>query len=122
MAYQILNAVWGSLFIYAALVQLNDPDPVRWITAYGFAATLCGLAIVGRLPWRPTLGYAVCTLILAGLTWLGGSGESHPMSGFPYWGPLREEVVREAIGMSLVALWMTILGLWTRQRVRSHGP
>lgn len=116
MAYRITNVVWGLMFAYAALVQLNDPDPLRWVTIYAIAATFCALAVADHLPWRPTLGYAVCALVLAGFAWLGDSRESHLMSGFPYWGALREEIVREILGLLLISGWMTALGLWTRAR------
>ena len=37
------------MFIVFAALQLNDPDPVRWIFAYLAAAFLCYLGSNGRL-------------------------------------------------------------------------
>ncbi len=120
MAYPIANAVWGGLFLYAALVQLNDPDPVRWVLTYLAAAGLCGLAIVDRLHERLPLAYAGLATALAGIAWLRDSGESRPMSGFPYGGALQEEIVREVLGLLLIAGWMIALGGWTRARRRAR--
>jgi len=58
----------GLLFAYSAVVQLNDPDPVRWFALYGSAAVLSlasllvvvpraifgGIALVASL-WAATL-------------------------------------------------------------------
>ena len=38
------------LFAFAAAVQCNDPDPLRWMAMYGLAMLACGLALAGRLP------------------------------------------------------------------------
>ena len=37
------------MFIVFAALQLNDPDPVRWIFAYLTAALLCFISIKGNL-------------------------------------------------------------------------
>jgi hypothetical protein len=38
------------LFAFAAAVQYNDPDPLRWIAVYGVATLASVLALAGRLP------------------------------------------------------------------------
>ena len=116
MAYRILNGVWGLLFTYAVVVQFNDPDPLRWVLIYGAAACLCFLAVAGRLPWRPPLGYAAVAVVLGVDTWFRFRGDTDPMAGFPSWGIFNQEVVREVGGLVLVAIWMTVLGVWTRLR------
>ncbi|MFZ5468005.1 MAG: transmembrane 220 family protein [Myxococcota bacterium] len=35
----------------SAAVQLNDPDPVRWMAIYAAGAIACVLSIARRLPW-----------------------------------------------------------------------
>jgi hypothetical protein len=38
------------LFLVAAAVQYNDPDPLRWMAIYGLAGLACLLALAGWLP------------------------------------------------------------------------
>ena len=38
------------LFLLAALLQWNDPDPAIWMAGYGLAAALSALAAIGRYP------------------------------------------------------------------------
>ncbi len=38
------------LFLFCMAVQVNDPDPLRWIALYGLAGLSCGLSYFGRLP------------------------------------------------------------------------
>ena len=47
---RIANGVMAVLFAFAAAVQYNDPDPLRWMAMYGLAMLACGLALAGRLP------------------------------------------------------------------------
>ena len=44
------------------------------------------------------------------------------MGGFPQWGVLKQEGIREALGLSLVALWMAVLGGWTYLRRTAAEP
>lgn len=45
---KILNGILASLFIYFAIVQFNDPDPVLWVLVYVFTALVCIQGIMGR--------------------------------------------------------------------------
>ena len=36
--FKVLGIVFGILFIFGALVQYNDPDPILWMIIYGIAA------------------------------------------------------------------------------------
>ncbi|MDN3665217.1 transmembrane 220 family protein [Algibacter miyuki] len=36
--FKILGIVFGVLFVFGALVQYNDPDPLLWIILYAIAA------------------------------------------------------------------------------------
>ena len=33
--------LFAGLFVLGAIVQLNDPDPIAWLTIYAVAAVLC---------------------------------------------------------------------------------
>ena len=38
MRRKIINSIVGLLFVLFAVVQLNDPDPLKWVIIYGFVA------------------------------------------------------------------------------------
>ncbi len=118
MAYRIANGAWGLLFAAFAALQLNDPDPFRWVFVYGFAALMCGLAVRGELPERPALGYGVVSGLLSVSALYSWNADGPDIAGRPSWGGLKHEVLREAVGLALVSLWMTTLFFWTR-RIRA---
>jgi len=43
-----LDLAMAALFAFAAAVQLNDPDPVRWVTIYVAASALSFAAVRAR--------------------------------------------------------------------------
>ena len=45
---KIVNLVLCAVFLLFATLQFNDPDPVRWISVYGFVALACGFAALGK--------------------------------------------------------------------------
>ena len=42
-------------FAYSAYLQLNDPDPAVWCTAYVVASLLVGLALFDKVSWEVPL-------------------------------------------------------------------
>lgn len=46
---KIFGIVFAALFIYAAVVQYNDPDAVKWYVYYGAAALMSILFAFDRL-------------------------------------------------------------------------
>jgi len=64
------NIIFGILFLFSAVLQYNDVDPLLWIVLYGFAAWACFMAARGRyLIWAYAssivvyLGFVVYFLI-----------------------------------------------------------
>ena len=105
------------LFVYATVVQVNDPDPARWMVVYGVTALWCGWAIRnGVVPIKLTLPWAILTASLVFPLIRFAPPESHVMPGFPSWGPLREETVRESIGLALCSLWSACLAAHAARR------
>lgn len=45
---KILNLLFILLFLIAAFLQLNDPDPLLWFGLYSFGAIACTLAILNK--------------------------------------------------------------------------
>ena len=46
---KIFSAVFTVLFVWAALVQYNDPDALMWYLIYGIAAVASFLFFLGKL-------------------------------------------------------------------------
>ena len=62
------SAVFAAVFLLAAVVQWNDPDPWLWIAGYGFAAGLSAASALGRVwLWPNALAAVAFTLWFASL-------------------------------------------------------
>jgi hypothetical protein len=65
---KIFNLVFAILFVVAAALQYNDPDPWLWIPLYMYAAVICWYAFRGKFYAGPALAgivvYAVYALYL----------------------------------------------------------
>jgi hypothetical protein len=106
-----INAGMGILFLISAVLQYNDPDPIRWILLWGSAAAVCLLR--GRVGWDWLMAGAVCA---AALLWAGllaptalpglelGDLAKKMKAGTP-----RIELGREILGLLIVAVWMAVL-------------
>lgn len=115
---RVLNLLLALGFAAAAVVQWNDPDPLRWMALYGGAAVAC---LVWRRVRRGWLVAAVVGAVAAawsvaiavGLERLASVDElfsSMPMKG----GPIEES--REALGLGIVAAWMAVLVIVEKKR------
>ena len=100
------------LFAFAAALQYNDPDPTRWMAVYGAA---CVLSLLSAYT-RRILPASVLTVGLVSLVWaawiaFGGPPVSEYSHMFDAWEMKSPsvEAAREASGLILVALWMTVL-------------
>ena len=102
----VVAAVW---FLFAG-VQLNAPDPLGWVIVYGYTGAWTGVQAFRRMPWSQAAVWGVLCAIWA--AWILGSwdGSSNPMAG-PGEGLLAEEVVRESLGLVLIAAWMGVLAV-----------
>ena len=100
------------LFVFAAVLQLNDPDPIRWIAVYGAAGAVCFIAVFSRrVPFFAALMLGLVAVAWAAQIALGGPAVSEYSRMFDAWemkSPSVEEA-REASGLILVAAWMTVL-------------
>jgi hypothetical protein len=115
---KVLNFGMGLTFVLGAAVQLNDPDPWRWIVIYLAAAGVCFsfdrvqrawiLAAVvgaGSLAWSLTL-----TNVIDRVSFLELFEEMEPQGG-----PI--EMGRELGGLWIIAAWMIVLLVmqWRKQ-------
>ncbi|HEX9743729.1 MAG TPA: transmembrane 220 family protein [Nitrospiraceae bacterium] len=115
----------GALFIFAASLQLNDADPLRWFAIYMAAALPCWLewtqrprwlipAIVGAVSFSWAMVYA-----LRG-AWTVPFGEM-----FAEWEMKNQQVLetREMFGLLVITSWMLALAAVNvlRRRRSSHS-
>jgi hypothetical protein len=109
------------LFLFAVVVQFNDPDPLPWMAVYGAAAAVSvAAALLVRVP-RVLIGVvAVVALVWAIERAIGVPGLGTYADMFDAWemrSPPVEEA-REAIGLLLVVAWMAVLMFLPTRRPR----
>jgi hypothetical protein len=120
IALGVLGLLGAGLLGWAAVLQLNDPDPVRWVAIYGGAALACAATALAPRVWPLAAAAAVVAAawsatLLLGLERLATWAElttDQPMHG----GPVEES--REGLGLLLAALWC--LGVLALGRVVSR--
>jgi transmembrane protein TMEM220 len=104
------------LFTFGAAVQVNDPDPVRWIAVYALAAAACLLSLLRRIHW--TLPALLCAVALAWAATLAprvvGRVPFREMFGAFEMRNVGIEESREMYGLLIIAAWMAVLALRAR--------
>ena len=110
MAFRVASLLLAVLFAYAASIQLNDPDPGRWIAVYGIAALISLLAVFR--PPRPIVPWVLAVLALGwAATLVPGIYREAAFTG--------TEEERELVGLVIVAAWMGAVGAAGR-RIRTR--
>lgn len=115
--FKFLAFVFMLMFIYAAYVQGNDPDPMKWYLMYGLAAFASLLFVMGR--FRPIMGL-IAFIFFAYTTYnnwpetfegIGGVDGNFLEMGTDN---INVEKGREALGTGFAAVAMLIyaLGAW----------
>ncbi|MDT7827298.1 transmembrane 220 family protein [Pricia sp. S334] len=67
--FKILAFVFGSLFVWSAVLQYNDPDALLWYGIYGLAALGSLLFVFGRLPFSAAIILCVAYLVGGIVSW-----------------------------------------------------
>ncbi len=107
-----LNLAFLLAYLASAMVQLNDPDPARWVAVYLLAAGTCGA-------WERRLFHRAVPLVLGvvcgvwGAWILASIPEGVPVTqALGDWGMQTggTEEVRELGGLGFIVLWMVVLG------------
>ena len=111
----IAHGMLAGLFLFSAVLQLNDPDPVAWVVLYGAAV---GLAVSVATGWRSSWRRpAALVLAVVALGWALAVAFSSPT--LPPLGALVAdwemhdagvEERRETIGLLVVSLYAAWLG------------
>ena len=107
------------LFTLGAVVQVNDPDPLRWIAVYALAAAACLLSLLRRIHWTlPALLWAVALAwALTLVPRVAGRVPFREMFGAFEMRSVGVEESREMYGLLIIAAWMAALALRARRRV-----
>ena len=110
MILRVVAGAFALLFVFSALLQLNDPDPVMWVVLYGLVAGVSGRVAAGRsLGVGSVALFALLVVVFAiwapSLRHLSGSA----LQSFRMSGAVEDEEVREAIGLGLAAAWTGVL-------------
>ena len=107
--WRIADGVFLLLFAFSVVVQVNDPDPLRWIAIYGAAAVAC--LVSGQLHWFFPAGVGLIALAWAATLAPGLIGKVPFLSMFEEFEMknIGVEESREMYGLFLVAGWMAVL-------------
>lgn len=112
---RIVSGILAALFAFAAVVQLNDPDPVRWIALYTAASAGSFMAAAGRqVPPIVSGALSLVALAWAAAILAGGAAATDYLHMFDAWEMKSAaiEEAREASGLLIVAGWLAVLTVW----------
>ena len=125
----IFFGIWSLLFVVGALVQINDPDPLVWVSIYLIAAFLSGYVALGRFPKIPLA--IVTILCFAGSLyyfppsvseWIAQEWQQQDLT----MKTVSMEESRESLGLLIIAIVLGIAwfnGWRKKSRLKSkYGP
>jgi hypothetical protein len=109
-AFRVANAAMAALFLVAAALQYNDPDPETWMPFYLGAAAAC------LVPHRRALWPLAGVMAVIALVWAASLAPS-VLPRFAFGDMFRSmsaaspivELSREFVGLLVVAAWMLAL-------------
>jgi len=107
---RLLHGLMAGLFIFAAALQYNDEDIVRWMAIYLAAAVPCIFAAAGRPRPRVALAVGVIALLWMALYAAHGAWHTSFPALFSEW-EMKDETIkagREMYGLLIVAGWMAV--------------
>lgn len=122
--FRALNGLMAALFAFAVAVQYNDPDAILWMAVY---AAACAVALRAAVRGR-VAPFVACSLGLFTLAW--GAILLARVPGLDVYARMFDawemqsvtvEEAREASGLMLVTLWMTVIAVreWVAARARA---
>ena len=114
MVFPIISAAMTILCALAVAVQVNEPDPGRWMMIYGVAGVLSAWVVArGAAPLLPAVIVGLVALVMALAVGRGVVGRVAFSEMFQSWEMESStiEAAREATGLLIVAAWMTVLSV-----------
>ena len=117
---RFVHAAMALLFLFGAMVQFNDPDPLRWVAIYVAAAVTSALAAAKRVPrWLPIVIGGIALLWAVTL-----APRAFPnvriLEMFAAWEMANERIeeAREMYGLLLIAIYMAVTAVVERRGAR----
>lgn len=114
LIHRIGALVLGLIFVLFAVFQINDPDPVFWISAYMVAATICVFTFFKKstriLPLVAMIGYIIGVIWFWPGAWEGVALQDGMKT-------TNIENARESLGMGICAVsmvYMSLIGFFYR--------
>lgn len=107
-----LNILMALLFIFAAVVQYNDPDNIQWMLLYGLAAFSSLLWFTNY--FKKIIPFLVMTIALIWIAFLlpdvmgQGTFSSQMFDSFKM-NNIEVELAREVGGLLIIVFWMAVL-------------
>lgn len=116
--FRYASWVMAVLFAVCVLLQLNDPDPVRWMAIYGAAMVVSAALPVKRAAWPAGVVVGLAALVWAVVLTMHVWGVIHIGD---LWKKMSEkggavEEGREAGGMWIEAVWLLAASAFRRAR------
>jgi hypothetical protein len=106
----------GAYFVFATLVQINDPDAPVWELMYAAAAAVSFFAAWRAPPvWAPAALAVVAGIWALALLPSAITSSFHEL--FATWRMMSAEmeIGRETLGLAIVVVWMTVLARKARR-------
>lgn len=121
--WRILHGLMAALFLFAAALQYNDDDLVRWLVIYLAGATVCILAVLDRPKPKLAAGVALMALAWAALYVALGAWRVPLPELFSQWEMKDQTIVagREMNGLFIISIWMAFAWLTGRKAPRPAG-
>ncbi|HEX2099286.1 MAG TPA: transmembrane 220 family protein [Candidatus Synoicihabitans sp.] len=116
-----LHVFFAALFVFAAVVQYNDPSPALWMAIYLVAAVICLLAASKKPSARPLALVVGALTLVWSLTYLPAVlRHGQVLSMFDEWEMKNQEVLenREMFGLLIVTVWMAVVFIGGRRERR----
>jgi len=112
MVFRALSGLMAALLAFAAAVNFNDPDPVRWVAIDG-AACVVSIVAAATGSVRTALPAAIAVVALVWGIAIAVRVPSlevytHMFDEWEMKSPTIEEA-REACGLFIVAVWMAVV-------------
>ena len=115
-------ALLGLLFLFGAVVQYNDPDPLSWIAIYVAASVACFMAAADLGTWIVAAAISAVALLWALSLLTGAAPAVRIFEMFAAWEMKSErvEVAREMYGLLLTSISTAAVAV-ARYRRSRHG-
>lgn len=114
--FRLFALTFTILFVWAAILQNNDPDALMWYSIYGLAAVGSAAFAFGRLPFLAAAFLCLAYLVGSFLSW------PETFEGFEIntGDIVNVEQGREACGLLIVSAVFLLFGLRMRYGKKRH--